>query len=117
MLRLATDNDFNGRVYKGLLRKLPELDILRVQDAGHGSDPDPDILAWAAEENRILLTHDRKTMVRFANERIEAGLPMTGLFVIRNRKNQIGQMIEDILIPACCSEQHEWRDQVRFLPI
>lgn len=117
MLRLATDNDFNGKAYKGLLRRIPDLDIIRVQDAGRADAPDPDVLAWAAEEDRILLTHDRKTMVRFAHERIQAGLPMPGVFVIRDLKHRIGQMIEDILIPACCSEQHEWRDQVQFLPI
>ena len=117
MLRLATDNNFNGRVYKGLLRRIPDLDIIRVQDAGLADVPDPEVLVWAAAENRILLTHDRKTMVPFAYERIQAGLPMPGVFVIRDRKHQIGQMIEDILIPACCSEQHEWRDQVQFLPL
>lgn len=34
MLRLATDEDFNNRILRGLLRRRPDLDIARAQDAG-----------------------------------------------------------------------------------
>ncbi|HEY7313768.1 MAG TPA: DUF5615 family PIN-like protein [Gemmataceae bacterium] len=117
MLRLATDADFDGRVYRALLRELPELDMVRVQDVGLRTAEDPDVLAWTATEGRILLTHDRRTMVGFAYQRVQSGLPMPGVFVIRNRPNQIGQMVEDILVPVLCSEQDEWKDRVQFLPI
>jgi len=117
MLRLATDADFNGRVHRALLRELPELDIARAQDAGLQRAPDPEVLAWAAADGRILLTHDRRTMTGFANKRVAASSAMPGVFVIRNRRSQIGQMVEDILIPVLCSEQHEWDGQVQFLPL
>ena len=42
--------------------------------------PDPDILARAAAEGRIVLTHDRNTMTGFAATRVNAGQPMPGLF-------------------------------------
>jgi hypothetical protein len=117
MLRLATDADFNGRVYRALRREIPELDVVRAQDAGYESAEDPEVLAWAASENRILLTHDRRTMTAFAIERVAAGLAMPGLFVIRNRTGQIGQMVEQILLPVLCSEEQEWKDLIQFLPI
>jgi hypothetical protein len=78
---------------------------------------DPDILAWAASEGRILLTHDRKTVPKFAYQRVRAGQPMPGVFVIRNRPNLIGQMVEEILLVVLCSSQEEWKDRVEFLPI
>ena len=34
MLRLATDEDLNNRILRGLLRRKSDLDIVRVQDAG-----------------------------------------------------------------------------------
>jgi hypothetical protein len=117
VLRLATDAGFNGRVHRALLRELPELDIVRVQDVGLRTAEDTDILAWTAAEGRILLTHDRSTMAGFAYERVAAGLPMPGVFVIHDRRNQIGQMVEEVLLPVLCSEQHEWKDRVQFLPI
>jgi predicted nuclease of predicted toxin-antitoxin system len=117
MLRLITDADFNGRVYRALRRRVPELDIVRVQDVGLRTAGDPEILAWAAAEGRIVLSHDRETMTAFANERVRTGSPMPGVFIIRDLKDQIGVMVEAILLVVHCSEQHEWRDQVQFLPI
>jgi hypothetical protein len=72
---------------------------------------------WAAAEGRILVTQDRKTMPRFARDRVAAGLPMPGVFVIRDRPEQIGRMIEEILILILCSEQHKWDGLVQFLPL
>ena len=117
MLRLATDANINGDLYRALLRRQPDLDVVRVQDVGLRTATDQQVLEWAAAEGRILLTHDRRTMTRFARERVEAGLAMAGVFVIRDRPDQIGQMVEDVLIPVLCSEQDEWQDLVQFLPI
>ena len=48
MLRLVSDENFNGDIIRGLFRRLPELDLVRVQDVGLMQTPDPDILQWAA---------------------------------------------------------------------
>lgn len=53
-MRLLTDENFNGAILRGLVRRLPELDIVRVQDVGLIHTDDPDILEWAANEGRIL---------------------------------------------------------------
>ncbi len=56
------DENFNGDIFRGLLLRHPNLDLLRVQDVGLREVDDPAILAWAADNGRILLTHDRATM-------------------------------------------------------
>jgi predicted nuclease of predicted toxin-antitoxin system len=61
-VRLLTDKNFNGTILRGLMRRLPELDIVRVQDVGLMNTDDPEILEWAANEGRILLTHDVATI-------------------------------------------------------
>lgn len=116
MLRLATDEDFNNKILRGLRRRDSELDILRVQDAGLAGYDDLEILAWAADEDRVLLTHDVNTLVGFAYDRIVAGLPMPGVFAVR-RSLTVAQAIEDILLLAQCSDDGEWRDRVLFLPL
>jgi hypothetical protein len=116
MLRLATDADFNGRVLRGLLARQPDLDIVRVQDAGLRTAHDPEILEWAAREGRIVITHDRQTMPGHAYERVETGLPMPGVFVVPNIP-AVGRIIEAILLTNECSTQDEWRDRVEFLPL
>lgn len=61
MLALAADENFNNDIVRGLRRRMPELDIVRIQDAGLSGADDPTVLEWAAREGRILLTHDVST--------------------------------------------------------
>lgn len=116
MLRLATDEDFNNRIVRGLMRRQPNLDILRVQDAGLAGRNDEEVLAWAASEGRILITHDVTTMKQTAYDRIAAGLPMPGVFEI-SQDVSIGRALDEILLLVMCSEQDEWQGEVRFLPL
>ncbi len=67
-MRLLTDENFNGSILRGLMRRLPGLDIVRVQDVGLIHADDPIILEWAANEGRILLTHDVATITVYAYE-------------------------------------------------
>jgi predicted nuclease of predicted toxin-antitoxin system len=57
----AADENFNGDIVRALLWRQPDLDIVRVQDVGLAGVGDPEILAWAAANDRIILTHDRAT--------------------------------------------------------
>lgn len=83
MLRLAADENFNNNIVRGLLRRRPDLDIVRIQDVGLSGASDPAVLEWAAREGRVLLTHDVSTLTRYADERVQAGKPMPGVFEIR----------------------------------
>jgi hypothetical protein len=116
MLRLLADENFNGSIVRGLLRRKPEMDVVRVQDVGLSGADDRIVLAWAANEERALLTHDQKTVPTYAYERVIAGLPMPGVF-IGDTYLPVQQAIEDILLLVECSEEHEWEGQVRYLPL
>lgn len=116
MLRLLSDENFNGDIVRGLLLRRPELDLVRVQDVGLEEKDDPAILAWAAENNRILLTHDRATMPDFAYARVAAGEPMPGVFVLNDRL-PVKQAIDELLLTNTCSEQGEWVGLVLYLPL
>ncbi len=62
MLLLAADENFDNDIVRGLLRRRPDIDIVRVQDVGLSGASDPIILEWAAEQQRLLLTHDVATI-------------------------------------------------------
>jgi uncharacterized protein (DUF433 family) len=62
MLRIAADENFNGDVVRGLLRRNPNLDIVRVQDVGLSGADDASVLQWAADQGRIIVTHDISTL-------------------------------------------------------
>jgi hypothetical protein len=44
VLPLLTDENFNGDIVRGLRRRRPEIDLLRVQDVGLSGALDPPIL-------------------------------------------------------------------------
>lgn len=116
MLRLLSDENFNGDIVRGLLLCHPTLDLCRVQDVGLAEADDPAILVWAAANNRILLTHDRATVPDFAYTRVVTGQPMPGVFVVHNRM-AVRQVIEELLLMDTCSEQAEWVSLVVYLPL
>jgi predicted nuclease of predicted toxin-antitoxin system len=116
MLRLLADENFNGDIVRGLLLRQPDLHIVRVQDVGLAGAEDPDLLAWAAENNRIMLTHDRATMSDYAYERVAAGKEMAGVFLLNDRF-PVGRAIEEILLMVACTEQAEWSDRAVHVPL
>jgi len=59
MLRLLIDENFDHRILRGVKLRLPQLDYLAVQDTELKGIKDPPLLAWAAENNRVLVTHVR----------------------------------------------------------
>ena len=63
MLLIAADENFNNDIVRGLLRRKPDLDIVRLQDVDLSGADDPTVLEWAAQENRVLLTHDVTTKI------------------------------------------------------
>jgi len=116
MLLLAVDENFNNDIVRGLLRRNPNLNIIRAQDVGLSGAADPAILEWAAREGRVLLTHDVSTMTHHAYERIRAGKPMPGVFEV-SRSLPISTVIDDILLLVECSREGEWEGEVRYLPL
>ena len=117
MLRLVSDQNFNEDILDGLLSQHPEFDLVRVRDEGLERADDPTVLVWAADQQRIVLTHDRQTMAGHAYNRVIQSLPMPGVFVVSTQL-PIGKAIEDILTLGLCRlTDEEWKDQVIFIPL
>lgn len=116
MVRFLADENFNNQIVRGIVRQSPDIDIVRVQDVDLSGADDPKVLAWAAQEGRIVLTHDVATMTTFAYQRIQAELSMPGLFEV-SRRVPVGLAIEEIILIAEWSIEGEWEGQVRFLPL
>lgn len=116
MLRLLSDENFNGAIVRGLKFRLPDVDLVRVQDVGLQGMDDPDILAWAAENNRIVLTHDRSTFGNFAYARLIEEKVMPGVFV-NNARSPVAEIVEELVLLMVCSKQTEWNGQVVHLPL
>ncbi len=61
-IRFQADADLDEDIVTGLRRREPGIDFQTATEAGlHGLN-DQEVLAHAAEESRVLASHDRKTM-------------------------------------------------------
>lgn len=77
--------------------------------------PDSEVLAFAAENGFLLISHDVNTMPAEASARIAAAQPMCGLFMVRQTQ-PIAPAIEARVLIWSASESEEWQNQIRFPP-
>lgn len=115
-MKFLADENFDNAIARGLRQRVPEVDLVRVRDVGLSGCDDPAVLAWAAAENRVLLTHDVRTITRYAYERLAKGLPMAGVIEVR-QSAAIGQAIADLLVVVECSFEGELAGQILYVPL
>lgn len=116
MTDFLVDQNFNEHIVDGLTRRDATLDFTHVRDVGLAEAPDPTILEWAAAHGLVLLTHDRKTMVPFAYDRVAAALPMPGVFLVSDDMS-VGKAIEQILIAVHCLSAEACKNLVWYFPM
>ena len=115
-MKLIGDENFDNHLIRYSRQELPNIDLVRVQDVGLRQASDSLILEWAANNERILLTHDIKTMPDFGYFRVSEGLSMSGILVVPEAVFY-NEVIQHLLLILGASEADEWRDKVTFLPL
>ena len=117
--RFLADENFDLTIVIGLRRARPAMDILSASQAGTLGLSDEDVLAWAAAHDRILLTHDQRTMpdhfYRFLAQ-TPSGSHSPGVMLV-SQSLAIGQAITAILEIWDVSAHAEWRDLLIRLPL
>ena len=116
MIKFLADENFDNAIIRGIFRGSQSVDLVRVQDVGLSGKEDPIILEWAAQEERILLTHDVSTITRYAYERLAENLPMPGVIEV-NTEVSIGKAIKDILLIDECGVSKDLEGQIYYLPL
>lgn len=115
-MQFLADENFDNRIIRGLLRRDNTLDIVRVQDVGLYGKDDPTVLAWAADANRILLSHDQRTIPAYAFARLAENHEVAGVIIVPDDM-PLGLAIDEILLIVDCCSAQEWINQVQRLPI
>ena len=113
--RFQADADFNQKIVAALRRREPTIDFRTAREGGLIGRPDPEVLSQTGNEDRVLVSHDRQTMVghfaRFIERQTSPGL------IIVSQELDIGQAIEELLLVWAASEAEEWENAVIFLPL
>lgn len=112
--RFQADENFNARIIAGLFRREPAIGIQTAKAAGGLGLGDPEVLASAAGEGRILVSHDRETMRGHFRDFV-SGRSSAGLLIV-SQTIEIREAIEQLLLVWSASEEGEWRDRIGFVP-
>ena len=84
-VRFLADADLNKAIVSGVLRREPSVDFLTAHAAGLRRMTDPEVLSLAAQQQRVLVSHDVSTMpshfTDFAKERGKHTVPACSLFL------------------------------------
>jgi hypothetical protein len=115
-VRLLFDEDFNGRVIRGVRRRPIAFETITAAEAELGGRDDDIVLEWAANNGRLLVSHDRRTLRPAAERRLAAGLAMSGLILVR-QDYPIGQAIDEIVLIGEASTAEEWLGLITYLPL
>lgn len=100
----------------GILRVKPDFDHLRTQDIPELFEQDDvTLLAWAAEQQRIILTHDVRTLTKFAYDRVRAGEYMPGVIEV-NDQAALGPIVDNLMLIIEASSQEECENLIEYLP-
>lgn len=114
--RFLADHDLRERIVLAVRRREPAVEFVRARDLGLDRRPDPVVLAAAAAQGLLVVSHDVNTMTDHAYARLAAGEPMAGLFLVRQTA-PLGPVVESLLLIWSASEAEEWDGRVEFLPL
>ena len=116
--RFLADHDLNEHIVTGVRRRAAGVEFRRVRDVGLDGRTDPEVLAYAAEQRLLVVSHDVNTMPAHAHahRRLAAGLPVTGLLMVRQTA-PVADVIDSLVLVWSSSEAEEWQGQIAFLPL
>lgn len=114
-IRFQADADLNQNIIAGLLRREPFIDFQTAETAGFRSRDDPAVLRRAAQDGRLLVSHDRKTMplhfAIFISNNVSPGV------LIVPQRLSVRTAIEELLMVWSGSEADEWVNRICILPL
>ncbi len=114
-IRFQADADFNHIILRAVLRREPAVEFQTSHAAGLARLKDPAVLAVAARENRLLVTHDVKTMPRHFGEFVK-DTHSPGVLVVPQRL-PVARVAEDLLLIWLATDAEAWYNRIRFLPL
>lgn len=107
--------NFDGRIFRGLCKRLPEVDAVRVQDFALCGMEDPDVLDWCEREDRVLLTHDVSTMIGFVGEHLARGQARPWVILVPKRI-AVGRAVARLERVVLRADSTDFQYPIMYLP-
>lgn len=113
-IRFQADADLRQSIVFGTIRKCADVDFRSANEAGLEGIKDPEVLAIASRDRRLLVTHDRKTMPLEFGQFIMTQRS-SGVFILSQRIST-SEAIDALLLVWEASTAEEWIDQIMTFP-
>ncbi len=114
-VRFQADADLNQIIVSAVLRRVPAIEFKTATAVGLAGLADQEVLARAARDGRILVTHDQTTMPRHFGPFVQAQRS-PGLLVVPQHL-ALRHVMDDLILIWTATEADEWVNRVVFLPI
>jgi len=114
-IRFQADADFNQIIVSAVVRRNPQIDMRTATAANLAGLKDPDVLATAAGENRVLVTHDHRTMPRHFAEFVRT-TASPGLIVV-SQSLPVREVADDLILIWAATRPEELVNRITYLPI
>jgi hypothetical protein len=119
-IRFQADADLNETILRVLRREEPAVKFQTAHAGGLEGLPDPEVLAVAQREERVLVTHDARTIPHHFGafleeaERREEVCP--GVLIVPQHQ-RVRSVVDELLFIWATTEAHDWRGRIAFLPL
>lgn len=117
-VRFLLDEHMPKATIAAVHRLEPAIDIVRV--GGEGAPPlgikDPPLLLWCEQEQRLLVTNNRKSMPGHSADHLAAGHHHWGVFRTHDDEPAIGPLAAAIHLIWGASDADEHRDTLDWMP-
>ena len=114
-IRYQADADLNEIILLAAVRREPAMDFQTALAAGLAHRQDPEVLAIAAREGRMLVTHDQRTMPWHFADFIGNNTSSGVLVVPQHVPAPV--VVENLLLIWSATEAEEWIDRICYLPL
>jgi Domain of unknown function (DUF5615) len=108
------DNDLGRAIVRGSVRREPRMNFRSAQSAQLDGISDPEVLAYAADEGRVLVSHDFQTMPKHFRQ-FTQNRPSPGVLLIR-QDLPVGEAVEILLLIWQASSADEWVNRLCLVP-
>jgi hypothetical protein len=115
-VRFLADADLNKAILTGVLRREPTVDFLTAHAAGLRSMTDSQVLALAAEQQRVLVSHDVGTMPAHFRAFRNAGKHSPGVVLVPQTLD-LATAIDEILTIWLASDAADWENRLVWMPL
>lgn len=114
-IRFQADADLNQAIVTGILRREPAIDFKASNVSNLTSLGDLEVLSFVAQEGKVLVSHDQRTMPRYFAEFVVDQTSPGVVIVLQSLP--ISEAINGLIKIWQTSEAEDWVNRIAYLPL